>query len=122
MVIKNFGYDDDLFDDNFQEALKTKQDVSPVVSQAEANRAAEIANNYPNLPGSVVAAAAKLGIGFNDNRLNDIAKKVELQKETAFNKIKRFVGENPLAAQVQNNRFFQSRLGLSSGLWLRLDR
>ena len=59
MVIKNFGYDDDLFDDNFQETLKTKQDVSPVVSQAEANRAAEIANNYPNLPGSVVAAAAK---------------------------------------------------------------
>ena len=107
MVIKNFGYDDDLFDDNFQETLKTKQDVSPVVSQEEANRAAEIANNYPNLPGSVVAAAAKLGIGFNDNRLNDIAKKVELQKETAFNKIKRFVGENPLAAQVQNNRFFQ---------------
>ena len=107
MVIKNFGYDDDLFDDNFQETLKTKQDVSPVVSQEEANRAAEIANNYPNLPGSVIAAAAKLGIGFNDNRLNDIAKKVELQKETAFNKIKRFVGENPLAAQVQNNRFFQ---------------
>ena len=30
MVIKNFGYDDDLFDDNFQN-LK-QQDVSPVVS------------------------------------------------------------------------------------------
>tara|TARA_R100000030_G_scaffold45170_1_gene34112 strand:+ start:703 stop:5622 length:4920 start_codon:yes stop_codon:yes gene_type:complete len=107
MVIKNFGFDDDLFDDNFQQELKTKQDLSPVVSQEEAERAASIANAYPNLPGSVIAAAAKLGIGFNDNRLTDIAKKVELQKETAFNKIKRFVGENPLAQQVQNNRFFQ---------------
>ena len=33
MVIKNFGFDDDLFDDNFQQELKTKQDLSPVVSQ-----------------------------------------------------------------------------------------
>ena len=107
MVIKNFGFDDDLFDDNFQQELKTKQDVSPVVSQEEAERAASIANAYPNLPGSVIAAAAKLGIGFNDNRLTDIAKKIELQRETAFDKIKRFVGENPLAQQVQNNRFFQ---------------
>ena len=107
MVIKNFGFDDDLFDDNFQQELKTKQDLSPVVSHEEAERAASIANSYPNLPASVIAAAAKMGLGFNDNRLTDIAKKVELQKETAFNKIKRFVGENPLAQQVQNNRFFQ---------------
>lgn len=107
MVIKNFGFDDDLFDDNFQQELKTKQDVSPVVSQEEAERAASIANSYPNLPASVIAAAAKMGLGFNDNRLTDIAKKIELQRETQFNKIKRFVGENPLAQQVKNNRFFQ---------------
>jgi hypothetical protein len=107
MVIKNFGFDDDLFDDNFQQELKTKQDLSPVVSQEEAERAASIANSYPNLPASVIAAAAKMGLGFNDNRLTDIAKKIELQRETQFNKIKRFVGENPLAQQVKNNRFFQ---------------
>src|SRR6056300_162781 len=107
MVIKNFGFDDDLFDDNFQLELQSKQDVSPVVSQEEAERAASIANAYPNLPGSIVAAAAKMGLGFNDNRLTDIAKKIELQRETQFNKIKRFVGENPLANQVKNNRFFQ---------------
>ena len=107
MVIKNFGFDDDLFDDNFQQELKTKQDLSPVVSQEEAERAASIANSYPNLPASVIAAAAKMGLGFNDNRLTDIAKKIELQRETQFNKIKRFVSENPLAQQVKNNRFFQ---------------
>ena len=107
MVIKNFGFDDDLFDDNFQLELQSKQDVSPVVSQEEAERAASIANSYPNLPASVIAAAAKMGLGFNDNRLTDIAKKIELQRETQFNKIKRFVGENPLANQVKNNRFFQ---------------
>jgi hypothetical protein len=107
MVIKNFGFDDDLFDDNFQLELQSKQNVSPVVSQEEAERAASIANSYPNLPASVIAAAAKMGLGFNDNRLTDIAKKIELQRETQFNKIKRFVGENPLANQVKNNRFFQ---------------
>jgi len=107
MVIKNFGFDDDLFDDNFQLELQSKQDVSPVVSQEEAERAASIANSYPNLPASVIAAAAKMGLGFNDNRLTDIAKKIELQRETQFNKKKRFVGENPLANQVKNNRFFQ---------------
>ena len=108
MVIKNFGFDDDLFDDNFQQELKTKQDLSPVVSQEEAERAASIANSYPNLPASVIAAAAKMGLGFNDNRLTDIAKKIELQRETQFNKIKRFVGENPLAQKVKNNTFFQT--------------
>ena len=107
MVIKNFGYDDDLFDDNYQETLKTKKDISPVVSQEEADRAAKIANTYPNLPGSVIAAAAKLGLPFNDNRLNNIAQKIETQRETAFSKIKRFVGENPLAQEVKNNKFFQ---------------
>ena len=107
MVIKNFGFDDDIYDDQFTQEFETKEKISPVVSQEEAERAASIANSYPNLPASVIAAAAKMGLGFNDNRLTDIAKKVELQRETAFNKIKRFVGENPLAQQVQNNRFFQ---------------
>ena len=107
MVIKNFGFDDDIYDDQFTQEFETKEKISPVVTQEEAERAASIANSYPNLPASVIAAAAKMGLGFNDNRLTDIAKKVELQRETAFNKIKRFVGENPLAQQVQNNRFFQ---------------
>ena len=107
MVIKNFGYDDDIYDDNFQQEFQTVEKVSPVVSQEEADRAAQIANNYPNLPASVIAAAAKMGLGFNDNALTEIAKKVELKAETNFNKIKRFVGENPLANQVRNNRFFQ---------------
>ena len=107
MVIKNFGYDDDLFDDQFQETFKTKADISPVVSQEEAERAAKIANSYPNLPPSVIAAAAQLGLGFDDNRLEEIAKKAAVQKENAFNKIKRFTSENPLANQIKNNRFFQ---------------
>ena len=95
MAIKDFGYDDDLFDDQFQQTFATKENVSPVVSQEEANRAAQIANTYPNLPASVIAAAAKMGLPFDNNALSDIAKKVELQRETQFNKIKRFVGENP---------------------------
>ena len=107
MAIKDFGYDDDLFDDQFQQTFATKENVSPVVSQEEADRAAQIANTYPNLPASVIAAAAKMGLPFNNNALSEIAKKIELQKETTFNKIKRFVGENPLANQVKNNRFFQ---------------
>jgi hypothetical protein len=107
MAIKNFGYDDDIYDDKFTQEFQTKEKISPVVSQEEANRAAQIANAYPNLPGSVVAAAAKIGLGFNDNALTDIAKKVELQAESKFNNIKRFVSENPLANQVRNNRFFQ---------------
>ena len=107
MVIKDFGYDDDLFDDQFQQTFATKQNVSPVVSQEEADRAAQIANTYPNLPASVIAAAAKMGLPFDNNALSEIAKKIELQRETTFNKIKRFVGENPLANQVKNNRFFQ---------------
>ena len=107
MAIKDFGYDDDLFDDQFQQTFATKENVSPVVSQEEANRAAQIANTYPNLPASVIAAAAKMGLPFDNNALSDIAKKVELQRETQFNKIKRFVGENPLANQVKNNKFFQ---------------
>ena len=90
MVIKNFGYDDDIYDDNFQETFKTKAEISPVVSQEEAERAAKIANSYPNLPPSVIAAAAQLGLGFDDNRLEEIAKKAAVQKENAFNKIKRF--------------------------------
>ena len=107
MAIKDFGYDDDLFDDQFQQTFATKENVSPVVSQEEANRAAQIANTYPNLPASVIAAAAKMGLPFDNNALSEIAKKVELQRETQFNKIKRFVGENPLANQVKNNKFFQ---------------
>ena len=107
MVIKNFGYDDDIFDDQFQETFKTKAEISPVVSQEEAERAAKIANSYPNLPPSVIAAAAQLGLGFDDNRLEEIAKKAAVQKENAFNKIKRFTSENPLANQIKNNRFFQ---------------
>ena len=107
MAIKDFGYDDDLFDDQFQQTFATKENVSPVVSQEEANRAAQIANTYPNLPASVIAAAAKMGLPFDNNALSEIAKKVELQRETHFNKIKRFVGENPLANQVKNNKFFQ---------------
>ena len=107
MAIKDFGYDDDLFDDQFQQTFATKENVSPVVSQEEAKRAAQIANTYPNLPASVIAAAAKMGLPFDNNALSEIAKKVELQRETQFNKIKRFVGENPLANQVKNNKFFQ---------------
>src|SRR6056300_362770 len=107
MVIKNFGYDDDIFDDQFQQQFATKAEISPVVSQEEAERAAKIANSYPNLPPSVIAAAAQLGLGFDDNRLEEIAKKAAVQKENAFNKIKRFTSENPLANQVKNNRFFQ---------------
>ena len=107
MVIKNFGFDDDLYDDEFQQNFATKQNISPVVSEEEAKRAASIANAYPNLPGSIIAAAAKMGLGFNDNRLTDIAKKIELQAESKFNNIKRFVSENPLANSVRNNRFFQ---------------
>ena len=107
MVIKNFGYDDEVYDDNFQQEFETVEKISPVVSQEEAERAAKIANSYPNLPPSVVAAAAQLGIGFNDNRLENIAKKAAVQKENAFNKIKRFTSENPLANQIKNNRFFQ---------------
>ena len=34
----------------FQETFKTKAEISPVVSQEEAERAAKIANSYPNLP------------------------------------------------------------------------
>ena len=48
-----------------------------------------------------------MGLPFDNNALSEIAKKIELQRETTFNKIKRFVGENPLANQVKNNRFFQ---------------
>ena len=48
MAIKNFGYDDDLFDDQFQQTFATKENVSPGGSQEEANRAAQIANTYPN--------------------------------------------------------------------------
>lgn len=107
MVIKNFGYDDDIFDDQFQQQFATKAEISPVVSQEEAERAAKIANSYPNLPPSVIAAAAQLGLGFDDNRLEEIAKKAAIQKENAFNKIKRFTSENPLANQIKNNRFFQ---------------
>lgn len=107
MVIKNFGYDDDIFDDQFQQQFATKAEISPVVSQEEAERAAKIANSYPNLPPSVIAAAAQLGLGFDDNRLEEIAKKAAVQKENAFNKIKRFTSENPLANQIKNNRFFQ---------------
>jgi len=107
MVIKNFGYDDDFYDDNFQEQFETQEKISPVVSQEQAQRAAQIANNYPNLPPSVVAAAAQIGIGFDDINLEQISKKVELQAEEKFNNIKRFVSENPLANEVKNNRFFQ---------------
>ena len=107
MVIKNFGYDDEVYDDNFQQEFETVEKISPVVSQEEAVRAAKIANSYPNLPPSVIAAAAKLGLGFDDNRLEEIAKKAAVQKENAFNKIKRFTSENPLANQIKNNRFFQ---------------
>ena len=107
MVIKNFGYDDDIFDDQFQQQFATKAEISPVVSKEEAERAAKIANSYPNLPPSVIAAAAQLGLGFDDNRLEEIAKKAAVQKENAFNKIKRFTSENPLANQIKNNRFFQ---------------
>jgi hypothetical protein len=107
MVIKNFGFDDDLFDDEFQQQFSTKQNVSPVVSQEEAERAASIANAYPNLPASVIAAAAKMGLGFNDNRLTDVARKVELLAESKFNKIKRFVSDNPLAQKMNDNLFFQ---------------
>jgi hypothetical protein len=107
MVIKNFGYDDEVYDDNFQQEFETVEKISPVVSQEEAERAAKIANNYPNLPPSVIAAAAQLGLGFDDNRLEEIAKKAAVQKENAFNKIKRFTSENPLANQIKNNRFFQ---------------
>ena len=67
---------------NIHKNLKQKKKISPVVTQEEAERAASIANSYPNLPASVIAAAAKMGLGFNDNRLTDIAKKVELQRET----------------------------------------
>ncbi|MAV94451.1 MAG: hypothetical protein CMA31_02050 [Euryarchaeota archaeon] len=107
MAIKNFGFDDDLYDDNFQEQFETQEKVSPVVSQEQAQRAAQIANNYPNLPPSVVAAAAQIGIGFDDINLEQISKKVELQAEEKFNKIKRFISENPLANEIKNNRFFQ---------------
>mgnify|MGYP003109223681 FL=1 len=107
MAIKNFGFDDDLYDDNFQEQFETQEKISPVVSQEQAQRAAQIANNYPNLPPSVVAAAAQIGIGFDDINLEQISKKVELQAEQKFNNIKRFVSENPLANEVKNNRFFQ---------------
>ena len=99
MIIKNFGYDDEVYDDNFQQEFETVEKISPVVSQEEAERAAKIANNYPNLPPSVIAAAAQLGLGFDDNRLEEIAKKAAVQKENAFNKIKRFTSENPLANQ-----------------------
>ncbi len=36
MAIKNFGYDDDIFDDQFQQQFATKAEISPVVSQEEA--------------------------------------------------------------------------------------
>ena len=81
MAIKNFGFDDDLYDDNFQEQFETQEKISPVVSQEQAQRAAQIANNYPNLPPSVVAAAAQIGIGFDDINLEQISKKVELKAE-----------------------------------------
>ena len=107
MAIKNFGFDDDLYDDNFEQQFETQEQVSPVVSQEQAQRAAQIANAYPNLPPSVVAAAAQIGLGFDDINLEQISKKVELQAEEKFNKIKRFVSENPLANEVKNNKFFQ---------------
>jgi len=107
MAIKNFGFDDDLYDDNFEQQFETQEQVSPVVSQEQAQRAAQIANAYPNLPPSVVAAAAQIGIGFDDINLEQISKKVELQAEEKFNKIKRFVSENPLANEIKNNKFFQ---------------
>ena len=40
MVIKNFGYDDEVYDDNFQQEFETVEKISPVVSQEEAERAA----------------------------------------------------------------------------------
>ena len=107
MAIKNFGFDDDLYDDNFEQQFETQEQVSPVVSQEQAQRAAQIANAYPNLPPSVVAAAAQIGLGFDDINLEQISKKVELQAEEKFNNIKRFVSENPLANEVKNNKFFQ---------------
>jgi len=41
MVIKNFGFDDDLLDDEFQQNFATKQNISPVVSEEEAKRETE---------------------------------------------------------------------------------
>ena len=68
MAIKNFGFDDDFYDDNFEQQFETQEQVSPVVSQEQAQRAAQIANAYPNLPPSVVAAAAQIGLGFGHVR------------------------------------------------------
>ena len=45
MVIKNFGFDDDFYNDNFTEQFATQEKISPVVSQEEAERAASIANS-----------------------------------------------------------------------------
>ena len=92
----NFGFDDDLFDDDQILELKTKADINPIVTQEQANLASKLANTYPNLPPSVIAAAAQMRMALDDPNLEEIAKKVALQKEESFNKIKRFMSENPM--------------------------
>ena len=103
----NFGFDDDLFDDDQILELKTKADINPIVTQEQANLASKLANTYPNLPPSVIAAAAQMRMALDDPNLEEIAKKVALQKEESFNKIKRFMSENPMINTVKNNKFYQ---------------
>lgn len=103
----NFGFDDDLFDDDQILELESRSQVNPQVTQEQANLAAKLANTFPNLPPSVIAAAAQLRMPINDPKLEEISKKVALQQEESFSKIKRFMSENPLINKTKNNRFFQ---------------
>ena len=99
----NFGFDDDLFDDDQILELESRSQVNPQVTQEQANLAAKLANTFPNLPPSVIAAAAQLRMPINDPKLEEISKKVALQQEESFSKIIRFMSENPLINKTKNN-------------------